>query len=110
MTIEPPPDRYDAIVMVIGGKSDLSAALAIRQAHYVKVIAETYPDATISLHLDGFDDNLRELWDIPEAAQFIQWFADRLHKIGLPANFAARLTPESIRWKAVGLPYAEGAQ
>jgi len=93
------PDEYDAILMVIGGKSDLSAKRAIESAEQVKVIAEYYPDASLSLHLDGFDDDPRELWDIPEAARFIRQFAGWLHRLGLPPRFHARLAPESIHWR-----------
>jgi hypothetical protein len=92
------PDDYDAILMVIGSKGDLSARRAGESAVSVKLIAERYPDASLSLHIDGFDDDPRELWEIPEAARFIRWFAMALESKGLPPRFHARLAEESIHW------------
>ncbi len=95
------PDEYDAILIVIGGRGYLSRAEAIERAREVKVIIDTYPLATYSLHLDGYDDDPRELWDVLEAARFIAWFAVALHSLGVPPDFPDRLAPESIHWKAV---------
>jgi hypothetical protein len=94
-----PADEYDAILMVIGGRSDLSARRAGESAVSVKLVAEQYPDASLSLHLDGYDTDPRELWEIPEAARFIRWFAMALESMGLPPRFHARLAPESIHWE-----------
>lgn len=96
-----PADEYDVVLMVIGGKDDLSWKRARISAAQVKLIAERYPEASLSLHLDGFDDDPRELFQIPEAARFIAEFAADLHSRGLPPRFAQRLAPESIRWQAV---------
>lgn len=95
------PDDYDAIHIVIGGPGHLSHAAAIERARQVKLVIDTYPLATYSLHLSGYDDDPRELWDIPEAARFVAWFADALHSLGVPPDFPDRLAPESIRWKAI---------
>jgi len=97
--MKPAADEYDVIMLVIGGKSDLRPVRAAISAGQVKLIAELQPRASLSLHLDGFDDDPRELWEIPEAALFIRQFAVALESLGLPPGFMERLTPESIHWR-----------
>jgi hypothetical protein len=97
--MKPVADDYDAIVVVIGGKSDLRPVRAAISAGQVKLIATLQPRAALSLHLDGFDDDPRELWEIPEAALFIRQFAVALESLGLPPRFHERLTEESINWR-----------
>jgi hypothetical protein len=95
--VSAPPDT-EAIFVVIGGKSDLRPVRAAISAEQVKLIGTLQPRAALSLHLDGFEDDPRELWEIPEAALFIRQFAVALESLGLPPRFHERLAPGSIDW------------
>lgn len=89
-------DKYDTVMMIIGGRTTCSRQRAIEAAHEVKTIGEQYPDATLSLHLEGWDDDPRELWEIPEARKFMRQFALTLYVLGLPPRFIERQEQGSL--------------
>jgi len=92
------------LMMVIGGKDDLLPATAIRMAHGVKLAATIHPDIPVTLSIAGYDDDPRELHEISEVQYYVILFAAELHSLGLPPNFAERLTPESLKWGLVAGP------
>lgn len=92
---------YDAILIVINDKDDMSKAKAVEVAGQVKLIGDKYPESMMSLHLEGYDEDKREIWEIPEAIIYIGWFAEEMHRLGLPPNFAKRLDESSLRWAAL---------
>lgn len=92
------------LMFVIGGKSDLSPDTAIKSAHGVRLAATMYPEAPITMSIEGYDDDPRELWEISEVRYFVVLFAAEMHALGLPPRFAERLTDESLKWGAVNIP------
>jgi hypothetical protein len=70
------PDPDPALVVVaFGGRGHLDAA-TLRQMQGAPAMAHArYPKATLLLSVDGYDDDPRSLWDIPEAAAFVRRFA-----------------------------------
>lgn len=72
MTAEPPPD---SVFIEIGGRGHLSEDTLREMARAPGLVHETYPQAVIQLTLGGYDDDPRSIWDIPEAAQYVRWFA-----------------------------------
>lgn len=67
---------FDAAFHEIGAKGHLSNATAREAAErYCKVLT-TYPDIPQHmLCIAGYDDDTRELWDIPEVRKFVKDFA-----------------------------------
>jgi hypothetical protein len=63
------------VVIVIGDKEHLDNHTLYEMAPGPAHLHTRYPDATILLTLDGYDDDPRSLWDIPEAADYIRRFA-----------------------------------
>jgi len=62
---------FDAIICVVGGKDDLSDETL---ANVLGQLNDTvkYTDGPIHLVVDGFDDDPRSLWDIPEVRSYIR--------------------------------------
>ena len=67
-----PGEPIRGVVVQIGEKDDLTPAHASAAAKAMVDARQAYPDATLSLSLDGFDDDTREIWDIPEARTYVQ--------------------------------------
>jgi hypothetical protein len=88
----------DHLLFIIGGKNELSQDKAIEQAKWVNLACTLNTRASIFIGIDGYDDDPRELYEIPETVQYIGWFAIEMHRRGLPPDFAKRLAPESLRW------------
>lgn len=89
---------------VIGSKTDLRQESAFNAARGAKLMATRYPDIPITLSIAGYDDDPRELHEISEVRYYVILFAAELHSLGLPPNFAERLTPESLKWGLVAGP------
>jgi hypothetical protein len=64
--------------------------------------------ANITISIEGYDDDPRELWEIREVVAFVELFATSFRLFGYPQpNFLKRLTKESIKWvDATHLPPA----
>jgi len=92
---------FTNFLFIIGEKGLLTEDNAIKQARFVKQSATDNITADITMLIYGYDDDPRDLRQIPEVVRYIGQFAFVLHEIGLPPNFVKRLTPESLRWKAL---------
>lgn len=68
-------EDYDTVMLCIGGKGHMGAEELRDMARAVAMVHESYPCAPIMLTVDGYDDDPRSLWDIPEAAQYVRRFA-----------------------------------
>jgi hypothetical protein len=65
--------------VIIGEKGNLSASVARRRARKLaRVMGLVSPADVWELSIDGYDDDPRELWDIPEARDYFVTFADML--------------------------------
>lgn len=70
-------DDYDLIFLEIGGKDRLSIDDLIKSAFAFKMARAVYPRAMLAFTISGYDDDPRELYDIPEAAAYIRAWAHR---------------------------------
>ena len=97
-----PLNEYNDLMFIVGENDKLTIEKAIDQAKIVCLACLENQTANITISIYGFDDDPRELAQIPEAVLYIAWFAGAMQLLGLPPNFAKRLTPESLRWAALG--------
>jgi hypothetical protein len=61
--------------VTIGHRDDLTKRSAREAAEMWRKAVRRYPKAMFYPHLLGFDQDPRELWEIPEAARYIRWWA-----------------------------------
>jgi hypothetical protein len=101
MAAETNPEDYDELMFVIGEAGDLTQYNATAAAFGVLYACSVNTRAKVTISIDGYDDDPRELWEIPEAIQFIQMFVYVMY-IKNPTvadNIASRLTEESLKWE-----------
>jgi hypothetical protein len=90
----PPPEDVDQIMLELGTSGDLptpaEAARTVIAAH------RRYPDAIITLMLAGFDDDPREVCDIPEARDFFAGLLPFLAQCSCADSLADALDTASV--------------
>jgi hypothetical protein len=97
-------EKLTDLLFVIGEAKELTGDIAAlleiaeRNAALVKDLCTRNPTAPITLSIYGYDNDPRELWDIPEATLYIRIFGAVLRAMIYPPDFLKRLTPESIKW------------
>lgn len=67
-------DELNIVVIEIGGKNHLSEGILRKMALGPAMTHARYPEAKIALSIGGYDDDPRELWQIPEAVEYIRRF------------------------------------
>lgn len=94
------PEDYDEMMFVIGEKGDLTQHNAIEVALGVLTACSANTKANVTISIDGYNDDPRELWEIPEVDQFVHMFVYTLYKVSpiVADNIASRLTEESLKW------------
>lgn len=81
MATVPHPASVNFAMHVIGARGDLSPALARRSAEdFVKARA-LLPSAQHLISVSGYDEDPRELWDLPEARAFVGAFYARVAQL-----------------------------
>jgi hypothetical protein len=81
-------------LMIIGGKGDLSEMRAHEVAGSVALaIQRMQPVDIVEFAIDGFDDDPREVWEIPEARDYFVTFAKRLAALRVDSE---RILPQSM--------------
>jgi hypothetical protein len=81
---------FDAVFCVVGGKGDLSDDTLANVLKHLNGTVRTSTTGDIHLAIDGYDDDPRELWEIPEARDFI-----RRLTLGMDLEVMSRLDPLS---------------
>ncbi len=88
---------FDLIVLQIGAKGNLTKHKAKKMGLAFRVARSKYPESKIAFSIDGYDDDPREIYQIPEACEYIKlWakasgFDDWRTAIGVPWADAAFL-------------------
>lgn len=83
---------YVGIQIGVAGQLDRKALrTAIRNTQ--KVIANVAPTTAIDIAIGGYDEDPREIYEIPEARRFVLGYAVGLTKAGIPLE---RLLPVSV--------------
>ncbi len=70
-----PVDKQTAIHLTIGRRDMLSRSEAKHTAGVWKDIVRKFPGAPKTISLLGYDDDPREIWEIPKAARYVRWWA-----------------------------------
>lgn len=87
-------ELYDYMVLHIGDAADLSTEALDRLMPGVLVMLLATPATTaIDITISGYDDDPRELWEIPESRRFILEFAERILNNGIRLE---RFLPETV--------------
>lgn len=71
------PDKNDPalVVVQIGDKKHLDDRTLREMQGAPAMVLQRYPQALVMLNIDGYDDDPRSLWDIPEVAAYIRRYA-----------------------------------
>jgi hypothetical protein len=77
---------FDAIFCVVGGKGALSNDTLNGALKHLNTTVRTGTTGDIHLAIDGYDDDPRELWQIPEVKDYIRRLI-----LGLDLEVMARL-------------------
>lgn len=72
------PEEFDAVFCVVGGKDNLSDATLAEMIFHLNGTIRTHTTGPINLTIDGYDDDPRSLWDIPEVRDYLKRLALRL--------------------------------
>ena len=64
----------DDLVVQIGDVGSLTCDAAFTAANFVIKASRLYQDSIIHIYLTGFDDDPREIWEIPEAKDYVRSF------------------------------------
>lgn len=67
-------DEYGTIVMEIGGRGHLGDDVLHRMCRGPALAHRQSPQAMIILTIGGYDEDPRELWQIPETREYIRNF------------------------------------
>jgi hypothetical protein len=70
------PDGSDlTISFCIGTRGDLNHQEAKRAAKSWREHIKRYPKARFVIHLAGYDDDPRDIWEIDDAVRYVGWWA-----------------------------------
>jgi hypothetical protein len=82
--------EFDAIFCVVGGRNDLSDSTLAETLRHLNGTVRTSTTGPVHLGVDGYDDDPRELWEIPEVRDYIRRLI-----LGLDLEVKSRLDPLS---------------
>lgn len=68
-------DAYDDAVIGIGGRGYFTEATLRKMKDAPRLVLQQSPRVEITLMIDGYDDDPRELWQIPEAVDYVRRYA-----------------------------------
>jgi hypothetical protein len=77
---------FDAVFCVVGGKDDLTDATRTQVLGHLNGAVRIGTTGPVHLSIDGYDDDPRELWEIPEVCAYLRGVFLNLHP-----DVAARL-------------------
>jgi hypothetical protein len=76
---DPLPEYGDGsgvtITFPIGRRHDLSKSAAETAARQWQELRQRYPKAQIILHIPGYGQDPREIWEFPDATRYVRWWA-----------------------------------
>jgi hypothetical protein len=77
-------EGFDAAFIEIGGAGELTSFNAMAAAEIVIMAMRRYPFADLHLAVSGFDDDPREVWDIPETKEYFEMFVGAMFVLHAP--------------------------
>ena len=63
---------FSDIFCVVGGKGYLDAATLAEMAGHLNATVRDHTTGTVHLVVDGYDDDEREVWQIPEVREYLR--------------------------------------
>ena len=89
--------QFDAVFYMAAEKpSDLTRLHAVQAGRDLALLAKSQPRAKLMVGVGGWDDDVRELMDIPEVLLFLEWMAKAAEAHGfLRAWWWERIMPET---------------
>jgi hypothetical protein len=69
---------FSDIFCVVGGKGHLDAATLAEMAGHLNATVRDHTTGTVHLVVDGYDDDEREVWQIPEVRDYLCRLINRL--------------------------------
>jgi hypothetical protein len=96
MTVE----DYNSIFLVIGHRLQLNLREAHKAAVAFRLARARYPAAEIYFGIDGYDDDPRPLWHIPEVPSYV---AEWARLAGIDTLAAATAVPWVSRRESIAL-------
>jgi hypothetical protein len=78
------PEDYTDVFIEIGFKGFLTGPRALAAINRLYVMLDTMPDTRFCLMVGGFDNDPREVWDIPEVKRYYRMIAEGLALSGKP--------------------------
>jgi hypothetical protein len=102
-----PPGTVDLISQGLGERGRLTRRTAKRAAKFWKECLRLQPKAHVILHIGGYDDDPRALWEFDEVRTFVQQFA-RFAGIADAMDYFDRLDSSGVAFLAAcGVPCSE---
>ena len=86
---------YDAILVAIGTRDQLTKEAARDNAAIWREATQRSPKAAFNIYLLGYDEDSRDLWELPEAARYVRWWA-RFAGMDDPTTASHFLDPEGM--------------
>ena len=71
----PDDDSIGLVTVNIGERGSLSKQRVRTGARAWHETTQRYPQAALLIYVLGYDQDPRELWEIPEAARYVRWWA-----------------------------------
>jgi hypothetical protein len=89
-------EGFDAAFIEIGGAGELTSFNAMAAAEIVIMAMRRYPFADLHLMISGFDDDPREVWDIPEAKDYFEMFVGAMFVLNAPPVMEWRMDKSTM--------------
>jgi hypothetical protein len=87
--------QYTDVFVEVGVRGKLDKGHAMRASKRLKLLLEEMPTARFCVMIGGFDHDPREVWDIPQARDYVMWLA--LYLMDDAINFTEiNLHPDSM--------------
>jgi hypothetical protein len=61
--------------VLLGSRGQLTKRLAKEMGRAFRQLRERQPTTPIGLLVDGYNDDPRDLWEVPEVCRYVQWWA-----------------------------------
>lgn len=80
-------EKIDIVWLELGHRNDLTEASCLRHASHFKTLQKKYPDARFGFSIGGYDEDRRELHEIPEVCRYMRRFVEEAGFAGADCLF-----------------------
>jgi len=75
-------DKFHIVWLELGHRNDLTRAACLRHVSYFKAAQKQYPDSTFGFSIGGYDEDKRELHEIPKVRRYMRRFTEKAGFVG----------------------------